>query len=51
VEKGLRFPDNGYQGQYIHDIAQVIYEASGQEFHLKSDLVFENVSKDGSEGR
>jgi arginyl-tRNA synthetase len=48
--ESLRFPDNGYQGQYIHDIAQVIYQASGQEFHLKSDLVFENVSKDGSEG-
>ena len=39
----LRFPDNGYQGQYINDIAQVIYETSGQKFHLKSDLVFENV--------
>ena len=48
--ESLRFPDNGYQGQYIHDIAQVIYEASGQEFHLKSDLVFENVSQDSSEG-
>ena len=48
--ESLRFPDNGYQGQYINDIAQVIYEASGQEFHLKSDLVFENVSKHGSEG-
>ena len=48
--ESLRFPDNGYQGQYINDIAQVIYKASGQEFHLKSDLVFENVSKDGSEG-
>ncbi len=48
--ESLRFPDNGYQGQYINDIAQIIYEASGQEFHLKSDLVFENVSKDGSEG-
>ena len=48
--ESLMFPDNGYQGQYINDIAQVIYEASGEEFHLKSDLVFENVSKDGSEG-
>ena len=48
--ESLRFPDNGYQGQYINDIAQVIYEASGEEFYLKSDLVFENVSKDGSEG-
>ena len=48
--ESLRFPDNGYQGQYINDIAEVIYEASGEEFHLKSDLVFENVSKDGSEG-
>lgn len=46
----LRFPDNGYQGQYINDIAQVIYETSGQKFHLKSDLVFENVCRDGTEG-
>jgi len=46
----LRFPDNGYQGQYINDIAQVIYDNSGQEFHQKSELVFDNTSKDGSEG-
>ena len=46
----LRFPDNGYQGQYINDIAQGIYETSGQKFHLKSDLVFENVCRDGTEG-
>ena len=46
----LRFPDNGYQGQYINDIAQGIYETSGQKFHLKSDLVFENVCRDGTQG-
>ena len=46
----LRFPDNGYQGQYINDIAQGIYDTSGQKFHLKSDLVFENVYQDGTEG-
>ena len=46
----LRFPDNGYQGQYINDIAQGIYETSGQKFHLNSDLVFENVCRDGTEG-
>ena len=46
----LRFPDNGYQGQYINDIAQGIYETSGQKFHLKSDLFFENVCRDGTEG-
>ena len=46
----LRFPDNGYQGQYINDIAQGIYETSGQKFQLKSDLVFESVCQDGTEG-
>ena len=46
----LRFPDNGYQGQYIKDIAQVIYDTSGEEFYKKLDLIFANVSKDGSEG-
>ena len=48
--ENLRFPDNGYQGQYIKDIAQVIYDSSGEEFYKKSDLIFANVSKDGSEG-
>ena len=48
--ENLRFPDNGYQGQYIKDIAQVIYDTSGEEFCKKLDLIFANVSKDGSEG-
>lgn len=48
--ENLRFPDNGYQGQYIKDIAQVIYDSSGEEFYKKLDLIFANVSKDGSEG-
>ena len=48
--ENLRFPDNGYQGQYIKDIAQVIYDSSGKEFYKKLDLIFANVSKDGSEG-
>ena len=48
--ENLRFPDNGYQGQYIKDIAQVIYDSSGEEFYKKLDLIFSNVSKDGSEG-
>ena len=48
--ENLRFPDNGYQGQYIKDIAQVIYESSGEEFYKKLDLIFANVTKDGSEG-
>jgi len=46
----LRFPDNGYQGSYINDIANEIYKNSGLEFHQNSDLVFENICKDGSEG-
>ena len=48
--ENLRFPDNGYQGQYIKDIAQVIYDTSGEEFYKKLDLIFANVSKDESEG-
>ena len=48
--ENLRFPDNGYQGQYIKDIAQVIYDTSGEEFYKKLDLIFANVSKDGLEG-
>ena len=49
-DETIRFPDNGYQGQYISDIANDIFNNSGREFHQNSDLIFENIGKDGSDG-
>ena len=46
----LRFPDNGYQGKYIEDIASRIQEKYGNDFQKKSDLIFDTVCKDGLEG-
>ncbi|MDC0491673.1 arginine--tRNA ligase [Candidatus Pseudothioglobus singularis] len=46
----VRFPDNGYQGQYINDIADSIVVESGESFKQSADIVFENISKDGIEG-
>ena len=46
----IRFPDNGYQGQYINDIADSIDVESGESFKQSADIVFENICKDGIEG-
>ena len=46
----IRFPDNGYQGQYINDIADSIVVESGESFKQSADIVFENIYKDGIEG-
>ena len=46
----IRFPDNGYQGQYINDIADNIVVESGESFKQSADIVFENICKDGIEG-
>ena len=49
-DETIRFPDNGYQGQYIIDIANDIFNNSGREFHQNSESIFENIGKDGSDG-
>ncbi len=46
----VRFPDNGYQGQYINDIAVDIADKNGESFKQSADIVFENICKDGLEG-
>ncbi|MDA8692363.1 arginine--tRNA ligase [Candidatus Pseudothioglobus singularis] len=46
----IRFPDNGYQGQYINDIADSIVVESGESFKQSADIFFENICKDGIEG-
>lgn len=46
----IRFPDNGYQGQYINDIADSMVVESGESFKQSADIVFENICKDGIEG-
>ncbi len=49
-DETIRFPDNGYQGQYIIDIANDIINNCGREFHQNSESIFENIGKDGSDG-
>ncbi len=46
----VRFPDNGYQGKYINDIAVGIFDKSGDSFKKSTDIVFKNICKDGLEG-
>ena len=46
----VRFPDNGYQGNYIKDIVGSISERYGDTFQIESTLVFDGICKDGIDG-
>ena len=44
------FPSNGYQGDYIVDIARKVRKKYGDKFLYKSQTVYENVPADESQG-
>jgi arginyl-tRNA synthetase len=46
----LRFPDNGYRGAYISDIARDLYKNSQNEYRRPAELVLEDIPKDESQG-
>ncbi|MGE4570190.1 MAG: arginine--tRNA ligase [Gammaproteobacteria bacterium] len=46
----LRFPDNGYQGDYIQDIAKNVVAEYGERWRKSADELFEDICKDEAEG-
>ena len=42
----IRFPSNGYRGEYIRDIAKQLTDSNGQDFVRTLDEVFEGVPVD-----
>lgn len=44
------FPNNGYQGDYIVDIARKVRKKYGDKFLFKAQNVYENVPADESQG-
>lgn len=46
----LRFPDNGYQGDYIVDIARQVRAKFGDDLRVDVNQLFDQVSKDESMG-
>jgi arginyl-tRNA synthetase len=46
----LRFPDNGYQGDYIYNIAREVRSEIGDKFRFKEYDVFDGLPPDESEG-
>lgn len=45
----IRFPDNGYQGDYIVDIARLVRQKYGDDLRTDSRKVFDDVAKDESQ--
>ncbi len=46
----VRFPDNGYRGAYVSEIAQDIVRNSNNEYRRPFDLVAEDIPKDEAQG-
>jgi arginyl-tRNA synthetase len=41
-----RFPGNAYQGQYVRDMARLIYKAHAGRYVHRPDLLFEGISEE-----
>jgi arginyl-tRNA synthetase len=46
----VRFPDNGYRGDYIYDIARSIREEEGDKWRFKGQDVMDQLPPDEAEG-
>ncbi|MBE9547960.1 MAG: arginine--tRNA ligase [Proteobacteria bacterium] len=46
----LRFPDNGYRGEYVYDIARQVRSEHGDSMRYKAFEVFDDLPADESEG-
>ncbi len=46
----LRFPDNGYQGDYIYNIARDVRNEIGDKFRFTENDVFDGLPPDESQG-
>jgi len=49
-DSSLKFPVNGYKGDYIHEISQALREEHGDTFNRPLTDVFANLPKDEDEG-
>lgn len=48
--ESVRFPDNGYRGDYVSDIARDIYKNAKNEYRRPYELVLEDIPQDESQG-
>ncbi len=48
--ESLTFPSNGYQGDYVWDIAATLHRENGDAYRKSTAEVFDNVSADAPEG-
>lgn len=46
----VRFPDNGYRGDYVYDIARDLRERQGDAFRFEANEVFDGVPEDEAQG-
>ncbi len=46
----IEFPSNGYQGDYVWDIAATLHRENGERFHRPAQQVFADVCEDAPAG-
>ncbi len=50
TDPDIPFPDNGYKGEYIHDIAASLREKHGDRFEVSANDLLKNLPKDETDG-
>ena len=48
--ESITFPSNGYQGDYVWDIAATLHRENAERFHQPATLVFADVCEDAPSG-
>jgi arginyl-tRNA synthetase len=46
----IKFPSNGYQGDYVWDIAATLHRQNGDRFQVTNEQLMQNVRADAPEG-
>ncbi len=49
-DSSIKFPVNGYKGDYVHDIAATLKTQHGEQFLRPTDLVFDTLPQDEDAG-
>ncbi len=49
-EESILFPSNGYRGDYVKDIAKILFDVEGKRYHKPAKQVFHDIPADEPDG-
>lgn len=49
-QESILFPSNGYRGDYVKDIAKILFDVEGKRYHKPAKQVFHDIPADEPDG-